>query len=379
MGAARTKMRSPHRVVWLGLASLLIGLTGSGCGRNTAPAAALLRKPTIAHVYLAPLMSEHPLYEQYRRLEQEIAYLRRPCTAPEVTPLTLDLGELIIPGPEPPAFPLDDFNEQRREWQLTLIPERIPEVTELAPDLAALVEWERAQAEETRLAAMAAAEAEGNRLVAEARATAVRERQEALNNAGLNLNLTLPEREIEAAVAAERERLWKEIYAAEAAARAAADQRIASLAREVDAQASRDIASAEQQAWQSMQKRNQISVKSGSETKVSMSNSIAPPKAMPLERQVSWRPRLDMGSVRGLQPSLPQLAAQDQRLRAAQAARLAAERARLGSTIIDAVGLAAQRVAGLQGLSLVFPPTQRAEGRNVTERLRRPLREMFER
>jgi len=107
--------RSPSRWGARGLTAALIGvLLWSGCGRKSAPAASFLTPPRTGHVYVARLMSEHPLYEQARRLSQEIAALRRSDAVPTAPPVFLELGEMFLPGPEPPRFPLERFDDQRR-------------------------------------------------------------------------------------------------------------------------------------------------------------------------------------------------------------------------------------------------------------------------
>ncbi|MEN6642990.1 MAG: hypothetical protein ABFE08_11130 [Armatimonadia bacterium] len=358
------------------LLGLIISLTCHGCGRKSAPAVSFSgRPPRVAHVFTARLMNEHPLYEQYRRLEQEIAALRRPCVVPALSPLFLDMGELIIPGPEPPSFPLEQFTERRHDWELTLLPPPTPPPSDLAPDLAARLRWAEARAKEQTSEQLAAVRNEQDSIVAAVRAKAVRDRQEALNNVGLDL--TIKEADLPEATERERRRLWAEIEAEVSAARAAADQRIKAARQRLVQQEARGVAESEAEIRGLMRKRLEISLKSGSETKSRMSNAITPPQAPPMQRQVAWSPQVSIASAAALRPSVPALAASDQRLRMAQAARLAAQRAKLGSEILEAVAVASQRLAGLQGMTLSFPPGERAAGRDVTEQIRPQLRQMY--
>lgn len=351
-------------------------LTCHGCGRKSAPAVSFSgRSPRLAHVYTARLMNEHPLYEQYRRLEQEIAALRRPCVVPTLSPLFLDMGELVISGPEPPQFPLAQFDEDRREWELTLLPPPTPPPSDLAPDLAARLRWAEARARERTQEQLAQIRSQQDSIVAEVRAAAVRERQEALNNVGLDL--TIKEADLPEANQRERRRLWAEIEAEVSASRASANEKIEAARQRLTQEQDRAIAQSEAELRALMRKRSEISLKSGSETKSRMSNAITPPQPPSMQQQVTWSPQASVASAAALQPSVPALRDADRRLRLAQAARLAAQRARLGSEILEAVAVASQRLAGLQGMTLQFPPGEQAAGRDVTEQIRPQLRQMY--
>lgn len=375
MGARRSNA-GLHQILSLVLLGLTTILTCHGCGRKSAPAVSFSgRQPRVAHVYTARLMSEHPLYEQYRRLEQEIAALRRPCVVPALSPLSLDMGELIIPGPEPPSFPLGQFDEGRREWQLTLIPPPAPLTSELAPDLAARLRWAEARARERTREQLAEVQSREDAIVARVRAQAVRDRQEALNNVGLDL--TIKEGEVRATIQRERQRLWDEIEAEVSAARTAADEKIEAERQRLARDEARTKAQSEAELRALMRKRLEISVKSGSETKTRMSNAMTPPQLPPMQQQVTWSPQVSVASAAALQPSVPALTASDRRLRLGQAASLAEQRARLGAEILEAVAVAAQRIASLQGMSLTFPPGERAAGSDVTEQIRPQLRQMY--
>ncbi|MEI6503525.1 MAG: hypothetical protein WCP21_21140, partial [Armatimonadota bacterium] len=180
-------------------------LCQGGCSRP-GPIPAAWGRAREGHVYTARLLPEHPLYPQYQRLEQEITALRKPGDLPATPPVFIALGELFLPGPEPPAFPLQAFGEREQIWRVTLLPEPPLVQPELDPDLAAEVSWARAQARQTADTRLARVISEQDNWLAEVRAEAVRARQEALNNAGLDL--TIPEREVEASADRERQRLW---------------------------------------------------------------------------------------------------------------------------------------------------------------------------
>ncbi len=358
-----------------GLAAALIGLAlCSGCGRNSVPAAAFSVPARPGHVYAAQLLSEHPLYEQARRLDQESAALRRPLQVPTAPPVFLELGELFLPGPQPPAFPLEQFESQRHEWQLSLLPDRPAETTALAPDLAAELAWQRQVAEKEARTALLRLTAQSDSRVAEARAAAVRARQEALNNAGLDLS----NRGREAAAAAQRTRdqLWQEIEQETNRARIAAEAQLAEARRQVNEEMARRIAAATADVTARMQKRMEIRLKSGSETKNRMSKTLTPPQPLGLEPGVPWQPA-PAAEPHTAKSSAQSLVAADRQTREAQIARLTAARSHLQAQLYDAVALAVLRSAGIHGWDLRLPPDDPAEGPDLTERVRPEIRRVF--
>ncbi|MBU0607690.1 MAG: hypothetical protein KKI08_07365 [Armatimonadetes bacterium] len=326
------------------------------------------------HVYVAQLLSEHPLYDQAQHLDQEIAALRRPLQPPAAPPLLLELGELFLPGPEPPRFPLEQFESQRHEWQLTLLPDRPAETTALAPDLAAELAWQRQTAEKEARTALLRLAAQADSRVAEARAAAVRARQEALNNAGLDL--TNRTREAAAAAQRTRDQLWEEIEQETSRARAAAEAQLAEARRQVNDEMARRIAAATEDANSRMQKRMEIRLKSGSETKNRMSNTLMPPEPVRLEPGVAWQPGQPPEPF-ARESSTRSVAAADRQTREAQMARLAAARSHLQAQMYEAVALAVLRSAGIRGWDLRLPPDEPAEGPDLTERVRPDIRRVF--
>jgi hypothetical protein len=346
----------------------------SGCGRRSAPAASFLVSARRVHAYVAPLLSEHPLYPQLQRLEQELVWLRRSPATPAVSPVFLELGELFLPGPEPPAFPLTRFAEHRRQWQLSLLPEESVISTALAADLKAEVQWQQRQARRWADQELAEVTAREDATVAEARAAAVRERQEALNNAGLDL--TLADREAYAAARAERQRLWQEIDIAEAQARSHAEERIAAEQGRISGELQRRLAAAEAQAERRMRKRIETIPKSRSEMGARMSKDMVSPEPPGRAEGVAWRPT-GLPPAGAFQPTYGPLLARDRELRQAQAARIAAARADLAATIHEATAVALKRIGALHDWNVLLPPDEPASGRDMTERLRPELRALF--
>ncbi|MCE5238303.1 hypothetical protein LLH23_07395 [bacterium] len=308
-----------------------------------------------------------------RRLDQEIASLRQPANAPVAPPLFLELGELFLPGPEPPRFPVDRFEAERRRWQLTLLPDRPAETPELAPDLAAELARERRTAELRARRELAEATSREQERVAEKRAEAVRARQEALNNAGLDL--TARGREAIAAAQRTREVLWAEIEQETSQAQAQAQARLAEVRQRIAAETEQHLASATADARARMQKRTETAAKSGSETRNRMSKTVAPPEPLEMVQGAAWRPTDVSGGQ--LQPTVEPMLSADRRTREAQAARLSVGRAQLLQQAYDGVARAVLRIGGTHNWDLQLPPDGPAAGSDMTEQVRPELRRMF--
>jgi hypothetical protein len=333
------------------------------------------------HVSVARLLSEHPLYPQYQRLGQEIAWLRTPCVIPTTPPVFLELGELFLPGPQPPRFPLEQFELRRAEWRLTLIPQEPAALAALDADVRAELRWARIQAEERAAAQLQRVRSAEDARVAEARAAAVRAQQEAFNNAGLNLTASGDREAREARDAAEqeeRQRLWAEIEQVTAAARADADRVVAACRQQIDQDLRAQLAELEAAASERMEKRREIFVKSGSENRTRMSKAMTPPEPLSLSQGLSWQPGGAPATSAAVSPDAVKLLQREQQRRQAQAALLIARRADLAIQIERGVELAVRRVAALEGIRLTIPPLEAAQGPDVTEALRPALRKMFQ-
>ena len=356
-------------------ACLIAAFCQGGCGRP-GPIPAVWSRSREGYVYVGQLLTEHPLYPQYRRLEQEIASLRRPCTLPTTPPVFVSLGELFLPAPEPPTFPLQAFGERERAWKLTLLPGPPLIQPELDPDLTAEVSWARAQARQAADVRLACVTSEEENRLAEVRAEAVRTRQEAFNNAGLDL--TVSEHDVEAATERERQRLWADMEKELQAARAQGDARVATAREAILKEFEAAVAAAQNDARERMKSRAEIFVKSGSEMRSRMSKAITPPEPLPPIQGLQWRPERPVIAPGALQPATNALTQRDQQLRLAQAALLAAKRAEIAVRMEEGTERAVRRLAGVRGIRVSFPPTERRAGRDITDELRPALRTMFQ-
>ena len=354
---------------------LIAAFCQGGCGRP-GPIPAVWGRSHTGYVYTARLLPEHPLYPQYQRLEQEIASLRKPRTLPATPQVFIALGELFLPAPEPPAFPLQAFGEREQTWRLALLPDRPLIQPELDPDLAAEVSWARAQAQQAADTKLARVVSEQENWLAEARAEAVRARQEALNNAGLDL--TVPERDVEASADRERQRLWAQLEEELKTAHSQAEAQVATARETIMQGFEADVAAATDQARQRMKRRAEILVKSGSEMRSRMSNSMTAPEPLPPTPGLQWRPKVAVPSGIDAQAAAMALNQRDEQLRLAQAALLADKRAEIAAQMEEGTERAVRRLAGVLGTRVSFPPTEPAVGEDITDEVRPALRSMFQ-
>ncbi len=202
---------------------------------------------------------------------------------------------------------------------------------------------------------------------------AVRSRQEALNNAGLDL--TAKGREAIAAAQRTREALWAEIEQETSQAQAQAEARLSEVRRRIATETEQHLAAATADAWARMQKRTETAAKSGSETRNRMSKAVAPPEPLEMEQVAAWRPSDAPGGQ--LQPPVGPMLSADRRTREAQAARLAVGRAQLTQQAYDGVARAVLRIGGLHNWDIQLPPDEPIAGSDMTEQVRPELRRMF--
>lgn len=371
MPEARPNPKHLRAVPWLiGLA--LIGAFGSGCGRRTGPAAAPLPAPRTGFVYVAQLMSEHPLYPQLRRLDEEIASLRRSAVSPGITAPDLRLPDLVLGAPEAPAFPLPEFAQRRSDWEQGPSLIELPASTPLAPDIAAELAWSRSQLRAKMQQQLDEVRSDEDSRLSELRAQAIRERQEQFNNAELDLNVA--DKDAAAAADATRKRLWQEVEDYVTRERTAAEQRLAQFQKRLEADLDRDLAKSEQELWDRQKERTETITKSGSKTRTEMSKTVTAPSLPPAVGPLVWRPPANQAL-----PDWPRPVTEGREAvrRSQQAAVLLRERGRIAAQVEQATRVDLLGLAALEGIRLVFPPMQEATGPNLTEKLRPALRGLY--
>ncbi len=221
-------------VLLLALCSLL---AGCGQGKVATHPPLGLSKPTEGHVYLAELLSAHPLYPAAQRLSEEISREEReqgqaaplaslePWTA---RPLAgLSLGE----------FPYEAFHRDWVAWEAQLVGPPESEQRGLPPDLEAEKRWRYRQIELEEVQALAQVRAEESRRLAAIREELVRERLVELTNAGLSVQL--PPGEARQKAEEIRRQIWTDIEEAVSRERQASEARLALQAERLARQSQR--------------------------------------------------------------------------------------------------------------------------------------------
>lgn len=221
-------------VLLLALCSLL---AGCGEGKVATHPPLGLSKPTEGHVYLAELMSVHPLYPAAQRLSEEISREEREqAQAGLFAPLgpwtARPLAGVILGG-----FPYAAFHRYWVAWEAQLVGPPEPQEAGLPPDLEAEKRWRYRQIELEEAQALAQVRAEESRRLAAVREELVRERLVELTNAGLNVRL--PAGEARQKAEEIRGQIWAEIEEAVSRERQASEARVALQAQRLASQSRR--------------------------------------------------------------------------------------------------------------------------------------------
>jgi hypothetical protein len=179
-------------------------------------------------VYLAELMSVHPLYRAAQRLSEEISQEERQQGQGGLfTPLgawtARSLADISLGG-----YPYEAFHRDWMTWEAQLIGPPELEERGLPPDLEAEKRWRYRQIEWEEAQALAQVRAEEGRRLAAVREELVRERLVELTNAGLNVKL--PPGEARQKAEEIRRQIWAEIEQAVSRERQASEARIAAQA-----------------------------------------------------------------------------------------------------------------------------------------------------
>lgn len=365
----------PHIVVLLLLALLCAG----GCGRDGAQIGHAPRPPgREGHVYIAPLMQEHPLYPVLRSLDEEIAFLRGDSTLrmplmPDLS-ITSPRGMILSLQPLQP-FPTSSFAAHRARWykEATRIQEA-PRPTELAADLQAQLDWLQRRLNNEALRRISRLRSAEERRLAELRAKAVRERQEALYN--IPLDLQLPDREAMARAEEYRRELWRQIEDEVAIARAEGLQQLSGRETAIHESVEETLRTLEAELWKRMEERLEISVKSGSKIRDDMSKALTTSGPLAWPRAVSWD---YTGIVTGFAfPVEGNVTDAERETRLAQAMRLEQRRNELAGLIRDATERAVRKTAGMDNIILHIPPYDNAVGPDMTSRTRLALKRMYQ-
>ncbi|NPV48869.1 MAG: hypothetical protein HPY69_18160 [Armatimonadetes bacterium] len=355
-----------------------LGLVGclvlGGCGLEEGPAAPGRVRPRVGYVFVAQLMSEHPLYGQLQRLEQEAMALRRPGSAPvTATPSWSPLAPLVFAALDGPSLPLQQFAQRRTDWDLgpSLLPP--PATSYLAPDLLAELNWTRRRLNRETQQLLAESRSREELALSRQRAQAIRDRQEQYNNAALDLGLS--DDEAQAAAAERRLALQEEVELLMAAERVAAEERLRQFRQRQEQRAAEELQGAQREVWARQQERSQVSVRSGSEIRSGMSKAMEPPEPLYFDGPLLWDSGLsaDITERRGKVRGAGLLAAR----RDSQARRMLREREMLSRRLYQSTRAAVSGVAAMQGWVVTYPPLQPREGEDLTESIRPLLRALY--
>jgi hypothetical protein len=356
----------------------LLVLVACGCGQRTAATdrSPVLSNRTKGFAYVAILAAEHPLYGELARLERATSRpsgvaLRNPIAQPPASERTL-IGGVIAQ-----SYPTPALTEQRKAWEENTGMQLPTDLSTLAPDLQSRLAWERRQIRDRTVTALRSAEADQSRRLAKAREQAIRQRQERLNNLGLDLSIT--EAESGAQAQAERERILAEVEQVVASERAAADQETAKLRARLRAEEQAGIIEAERRMLRRMAQRVEAPITSTEPFREAMREwlgAIDKPawvrdQAVSIPSQEG--PRLVSEAAQAWSATAGRM---DEAGRQ-QTERLRARRAVLAREIAQDTRAAALRVARERHIDVTFPPLEPAAGRDVTPELRRALHQLW--
>lgn len=141
------------------------------------------------HVYLAQLVTKHPLYPDLVRLERAIQALQAP--EPQMVLDTFSvrtrIGGEYIAGPVIARWPMDRLSQMRDRVALGLTDLPEPAISALPDDLASELQWRRTQVQRAGRLELLRAQAESSRQLAEASTRLYRENQERLTSLGEKL------------------------------------------------------------------------------------------------------------------------------------------------------------------------------------------------
>ena len=355
------------------LPALCLLLAACGPQKVATPAPSPLSNPLEGHVYLAQLMSAHPLYPAAQRLAAEIGRLGR-TPAPAVT---AEVGERwttpLFLGPPPLAFPQDAFLRDWQTWQTGLVIPAPPETAGLPPDLEAARDWRYRQIDLEQARKLAEARATESRRLAQFRDKLVRDRLEELTNAGLDLKVPpaeAPQREEET-----RRRIWDEIEAAVAREQAeSAEKRLPAVQAQLDAETARRKAEVDAEVQAEARARRESALPTLVEPRQEMEQRVKrfanPPSTGGQPTQLPGMAPTAT-DLRAAEQARDQALAEYERTRQRQLQRLEESQAALIRSILADVRLAAMRAAFEDNLRLNLVPPGSPRGADLTDQVRR--------
>ena len=373
-------------LIAVGLGGIMIaakGVSGQQAGDPEGPVsgphARLPRAGTQGHCYPAQLINEHPLYPQLLRLEVQIRRLSN------VSAASWDLDWYGIPPtatsllfvfPQPPEFNAHTYATYIRNWRQQRI-ESLPQPgTQLAADLQSRLRWiERQLRTDLEEKLQTAAYSEELRL-ARKQAELVREHQEALINADVR---PLRAMDKDQETASQRAAITAKMAAAMTREKEESKRILDQYEARMREEAQVAFVAAQQQLWETMKKRRQTSVSSGSKTATRMSKRLSLMEAVAYDAGVlEWKPD-SVGPIwEGRRDPEADFNAAFAAAGQEVAVALGAQRGKLRNEIYRETVLAVSKSAIEVGVSINIPPLGKASGEDMTERLRPLLHRMWQ-
>jgi hypothetical protein len=318
-------------------------------------------------------MSEHVLYPSLIRLDREIAQLQasKPLEPDAIRSLPALPSVTFFP-PETPFFPLADLIHEVTVWNALVAARQSMTPEGMHPDLRIRLELARRQIEAEVSNELDRAASVLQRQVTATRAVAVQARQEALNNA--ELDLSKPELEAAEAARQQRTRLWEEIEAETDRAQQQVNAELARLRGELQKQQQHRLTAVQDEILTEFNRRIEITAKSGSKSRVEMSKALIALQQPVSSTELTYQP--DAQNSAQMAPTADLRLDYAQRLER-QLQRLRQQRHQLAQSLYEATKHAVEVVAICEDFDVEFHPGA-SHRRDITDTIRPLVRDLLQ-
>lgn len=329
--------------------------------------------PETGYVSVARLMPEHVLYPTLTRLDQEIAQLQSTKFLDPVATRSLPVLPSVTYFPtETPLFPLADLTHEVTVWNTLVAATRSLAPVELHPDLRIRLELARRQIEAEMGNDLDRAASVLQRQVTETRAKAVQARQEALNNA--ELDLSKPELEAAEAARQQRSQLWEEIEAETDQAQQQVNTELARLRSELRQRQQQRLTAVQEEILTEFNRRVEITAKSGSKSRVEMSKAFKALKQPVSGLELHYQPDAPNSTQMAHTADLKL----ESRLRLErQLQRLRQQRHQIALLLFEATKNSIEVVAFNENIDIEFQSSLR-QRRDITDDIRPLIRDLLQ-
>lgn len=348
-------------------------LTLSGCPAPIQRSESSPPVPETGYVSVARLLSEHMLYPSLARLDREIAQLQASKISAPAAPGALpELPSIVYSPPATPFYPLAELTHEVAVWNELVIASRALTPEGIPADLRIRLELARRQIEVEVRSELDRAASVLQRQVTETRAAAVQARQEALNNA--ELDLSKPDLEAAEAARQQRTRLWEEIDAETDRAQQLVNTELARLRGELQKRQQQRLTTVQDEILTEFNRRIEITAKSGSKSRVEMSKALIALQQPVSSTELTYQP--DARNSVQTAPTGDLRLDYAQRLER-QLQRLRQQRHQLAQSLYEATKHAVEVVALCEDFDVEFQPGA-SQRRDITETIRPLIRELMQ-